>query len=71
MAKTKEIPQLVVKSALKEYIAGFTGEGEGGGNMRTSGELGEALNGKIAALIDDAVGRAKANGRSTVRIEDF
>ncbi len=37
----------------------------------TSGELIDALNGKIACLLERAVERTKANKRSTVRAQDL
>lgn len=59
----KEVPSLTVESRVKEFISGH--------ECRTSGELADALNAKVAELLENAVNRCKANGRSTVRAEDL
>jgi histone H3/H4 len=48
-----------VKAAIKEQ------------GMRTDGSLPDALNDKIHAMLKEAAGRAKENGRSTVRPHDL
>lgn len=59
-AKKKEM--LVVSSKVREYLKGQ--------ECLTSGELLEALNEKVHCILDDAVCRAKANKRSTVKSQD-
>jgi len=59
MAKKKL--QLVVKSAVKEAASG----------MNVSHDVSEALNSKVQKEIDEAMRRAKANGRRTVQARDF
>ena len=54
---------LVVKSALK---AATKARG-----LRLSGDAVDALNARVATLLDDAVARANANKRGTVRGYDF
>ena len=54
---------LVVGSKIKNYMR------EKG--VKTSGELVEALSGKIYVILDAAVERAKENKRSTVRPYDL
>ena len=54
---------LVVGSKVKEAV-----KVEG---CNTSGDLAGALSSKVAGLIKDAAGRAKANGRKTVRAADL
>lgn len=54
---------IVVQSKVKEYISGE--------EMRTSGELIDALNEKVNGLLDAAIARCKANGRATVKPEDL
>lgn len=53
----------VVASAAKAKISGA--------DMMCSGDLAEALSAKVDGLLDQAVTRAKANGRKTVRPEDL
>jgi histone H3/H4 len=53
----------VVKSMVKDAISKA--------KMRSSGDVFEALNGLIAWYIGEAVKRAKANGRQTVRGHDI
>jgi histone H3/H4 len=62
MAK-KELPDLVVKSKVKELIAKS--------KFRSSEDVFDALNGTIAWTIEQAVARAKENGRQTVRGHDI
>jgi DNA/RNA endonuclease YhcR with UshA esterase domain len=59
--KTKEM--LVVASKVKGYIRGK--------KMMTSSDALGALNDKIYGLLDDAMGRTKANRRSTVKAQDI
>lgn len=56
---------LFVKSKIREYIKGK--------GCNTSGDLidGPALNDAIIAVLDAAIGRAKANGRKTVQEKDL
>ena len=59
----KAIPMFLVQSKLKEYIASQ--------DCRTAGDAVDALSLEVAVLIDKAVERTKANGRSTVKATDF
>ncbi len=52
---------LVVKAKVKEAIKG----------MQLGGDFVDALNKKVAELIEDAVRRATANGRKTVQAKDL
>ncbi len=56
---------LFVKSKIRDYIKGK--------GCNTSGDLidGDALNNAIIAVLDAAIGRAKANGRKTVQEKDL
>lgn len=53
---------LVVQSKVKDYIKGK--------GCQTSGSAIDALSKKVAALCNEAVERAKANGRATVKDRD-
>jgi len=54
---------LVVVSKVKEYIKAK--------NCMTASETISALNAKVCELLDAAVERTKANGRSTVKPQDL
>jgi histone H3/H4 len=54
---------LIVASKVKEFI--------GKADMNSSGDLAEALSGKVEHKLTRAIERAKANGRKTVRPEDL
>ena len=54
---------LVVASKVKAYIKGK--------QMMTSSDTVTALSGKVCAILDEAIARAKANRRSTVRPQDL
>jgi len=54
---------LVVGSKVKAFIKSK--------KCLTSGELLEALTGKVAEMLEGATARAKKNGRSTVRAHDL
>jgi histone H3/H4 len=56
----KMAESLVVKAKIKDYCKG----------MNVSGDLADALSKKVAALLSDAVVRAKSNGRKTVQAKD-
>ena len=57
----KEI--LIVASKVKDYIKS--------GNCMTASETIQALSDKVVALLDAAIARTKANGRSTVKPQDL
>jgi len=59
------IEALFVKSKVRDYIKSK--------GCNTSGDLidGPALNDAITAVLDKAIGRAKANGRKTVQEKDL
>lgn len=52
---------LIVKSGVKEALD----------EHNVSAELYEALDGQVAELLEDAAGRADANGRKTVLAQDL
>ena len=54
---------VVVGSKVKEAVKGH--------GVRCSGDLVEALNGKVIAMLGDAVARCEANRRGTVRPQDL
>ena len=54
---------LVVASKVKAYIKSQS--------MKTSSEAIAALSNTVYALLDDAIARAKANRRSTVKAQDL
>lgn len=54
---------LVVGSKVKEYVKGKS--------LNSSGDLADALSGKVAKLLDEAAIRAEKNGRKTMRPEDL
>ena len=53
---------LVVASKVRAYLRDK--------GVKMSGELPDALNKKVMALLDEAAGRARANKRSTVKPQD-
>ena len=55
---------LVVVSKLKAYIKAKSG-------MNTSGDVAENLSDKLRRLCDDAIIRARQDGRKTVMARDF
>ena len=65
MAKKAAVDALFVKSKVREYIKSK--------GCNTSGDLidGNALNDAIVNVLDNAIGRAKANGRKTVQEKDL
>ena len=65
MAKKAAVEALFVKSKIREYIKGK--------GCNTSGDLidGPALNNAIIDVLDNAIRRAKANGRKTVQARDL
>ncbi len=54
---------VVVGSKVKEAVKSH--------GVRCSGDLIEALNGKVLAMLSDAVARCEANRRGTVRPQDL
>lgn len=54
---------LVVKSKVKEFVNGK--------DMSCSSEAVDALSGKVAAILEAAIARAKENGRKTVKACDL
>jgi len=52
---------LIIKSKIKEAAQG----------LNVAAEVAEALNKKVRKLLDDAVERAKANGRRTLQARDL
>jgi len=54
---------LVVGSKVKEAV-----KAEG---CNTAGDVVDGLSMRVASMVKDAAGRAKANGRKTVRAVDF
>ena len=54
---------LLVQSKVKEYIRGH--------DMMCSSDLVDALNEKVAGILDEAVTRAGSNGRKTARAHDI
>ena len=54
---------VVVGSKVKEAVKSH--------GVRCSGDLVEALNGKVLAMLSDAVARCEANKRGTVRPQDL
>ena len=52
---------LIVKSKIKEAV----------GEMNVSGEVPEALNRKVLKILEEAIERAKANGRRTIQARDL
>lgn len=65
MAKKAATEALFVKSKVREYIKSK--------GCNTSGDLidGPALNNAIIDVLDNAIRRAKANGRKTVQEKDL
>jgi histone H3/H4 len=65
MAKKASVDALFVKSKVREYIKSK--------GCNTSGDLidGKALNDAIVNVLDNAIARAKANGRKTVQEKDL
>lgn len=65
MAKKATVDALFVKSKVRDYIKSK--------GCNTSGDLidGKALNDAIVNVLDNAIARAKANGRKTVQEKDL
>jgi hypothetical protein len=63
--KVEELPMMVTASRAKDFAK------EVGDGIRCQGDFVDALNAKIAAGINEAVVRALANGRKTLRPEDL
>jgi len=63
MAKCEDLEMMVVSSKVKAYIKSK--------GCMTSGDALAELNCKIAGILDAAVGRTKANKRSTVKPQDL
>lgn len=59
----KQRESLVVASKIKAYIKSK--------DMMTSAEALDAVSGEVYALLDDAVARAQANRRSTIKAQDL
>ncbi len=62
-AKKKEAPMMVVQSKMKEHLSNL--------ELRSSGDVAEGLNEKVADLLGAAAKRCQANGRQTVRASDL
>lgn len=62
-AKSDETKSLIIKAEIKRYIKDKDGQ--------TAGDLADALNEKVMALIDSAIVRAQKNGRKLVRPYDL
>lgn len=58
---------LVVESRVRDFIT----SSKGGKDLRVGGDVAEALSAKVEVLLNEAVKRAKENGRSTVQARDF
>ena len=58
-----ELEIMVVQSKVKDYIKSK--------GCMTASETMEALSNKVSALLDAAIERTKANGRSTVKPQDL
>jgi histone H3/H4 len=52
---------LIKKNNIKEAVP----------DMQIAEEVGEALNGKVQKILDDAASRAKLNGRKTLQARDL
>lgn len=63
--KKVEVPMMVTASRAKDFAK------EVGDGIRCQGDFVDALNTKLATSIHDAVDRANANGRKTLRPEDL
>ncbi len=61
MAKKKE--SLIVASKVKAYVKGK--------KMMTSSDALGALSDRVYCILDEAIGRTKANRRSTVKPQDL
>ncbi len=59
-----DVDVLVVASKVKQYIRDAA-------EMNTSGDAMEALTRHVVALCDEAIDRARADGRKTVKARDF
>ncbi len=62
-ARRKPALNVVVGSKVKEAVKSH--------GVRCSGDLIESLNGKVLAMLSDAVARCEANRRGTVRPQDL
>ncbi len=62
-AAAKGAVQVVLASRIKEVAKSA--------NVRVSGDFVDAANAAVVALVKAAIGRAKANGRQTIRPQDI
>lgn len=53
--------ELIIKSKIKSAVP----------DMSVAGEVAQALNKKVQDILDEAVKRAKANGRRTLQARDL
>lgn len=66
MAKKEvEKPMIIIASKMKEAVKGM------GDEIRVSGDLADTLSARAYELLEDAVKRAVANGRKTIKPEDL
>ena len=63
-AATEGAEVLVVMSKVKKFVRDHA-------EMNTAGNVGEILSDKVRALLTQAIERAKADGRKTVKDRDF
>lgn len=52
---------LIVKSGIKKAV----------GELNVAGEVADALNKKVERILEEAIERAKANGRRTIQARDL
>lgn len=68
MAKAKKAAKA---SAVQVVLASRIKEVAKGAGVRVSGDFVDAANAAVVALIKAAIGRAKGNGRQTIRPQDI
>ena len=69
--KAKRKTSRAKKPALNVVVGSKVKEAVKSHGVRCSGDLVEALNGKVIAMLSDAVARCEANRRGTVRPQDL
>ncbi len=67
----KKAARRAKKPALNVVVGSKVKEAVKSHGVRCSGDLVEALNGKVIAMLSDAVARCEANRRGTVRPQDL
>ena len=67
----EETKNIVVAARVKDLIKNAVLPKDFEGELRVGGDVADALNAKVEALLGDAIQRAIKNGRKTVQPQDL